>query len=591
MKKQNELGLFGLFIKLTAKLISREFLLLLSFSIVSGCMSAVSVWAWKLLFDASAVLTKQALGLSMFLYPCVLIFTVLIANYLLSVFKARYITQAEETIRTKLLSKLFDDINRIPADCFNSCTFYDSIQRVQGFIGGNRFTLLIKRVFLIIQSAVTCVSVSLVIASYHYFLIILCVVSILPPAIFRIIRGKRYYYLAKFQTSDKRTLGYYFSLLTSPESLKELRTYNACQYIEKKRNDLQRKLSKEESEFLKKNGVIQLLIDLSRTIGVGLGVTVTGILVILGKISVGMFASSISAFQNLQRAFSTILITFGLIDVDLLNFREFIEFEESLPEEKIYPYNDKLYFSDKITFRNVAYHYHGQEKNAIDYINVNINKGETIAVFGLNGAGKSTFVKLLLGLYSPTSGEILVDGIPMDKYNPALIFKETSAVFQDFIRYKFTFKDNIALGCLDKDSNAINKVTVLSGTEEVLSILENGMETQLGTEFGGVELSGGQWQRMAIARAMMKEASIIVLDEPTSAIDPLEEYGILSRFKEMTKGKTSVIISHRVSLSKLADKILVFEDGKIVESGTHEELILRNGKYCDLYLKQSTMYI
>lgn len=593
MKKQNELRLFCLFVKMTAKLISREFVLLMTFSIISGCMSAVSVWAWKLLFDISTIFIEPDFALSTLLFPCILILFVLLAEYLLSVFRARYITQAEETIRTKLLSKLFDDINRIPADHFNSSTFYDSLQRIQGFLGGNRFTLLVNRVFLIIQSTVTCVSVSLVLTSYHYILIFLCLVSILPPAIFRILRGKRYYYLAKFQTSDKRTLAYYFSLLTSPESLKELRTYNACSYIEQKRTELQNKLHREESAFLKKNGMIQLLVDLSRTIGVGLGIAVTGNFVMLGKVSIGMFASSVSAFQSLQRAFSTILITFGLIDVDLLNFREFIEFEESLPEEKLYPLNDTLHFNEKISFRNVTYCYPGQTENAIDHLNIDIKKGETVAVFGLNGAGKSTFVKLLLGLYHPASGQIYIDDVLIDQYNPKIIHKETSAVFQDFVKYKLTLQENIIFGCVEhaKDSQTIHRAITMSGTDEVLSVLEKGAETQLGTEFGGTELSGGQWQRVAISRAMMKDASIIVLDEPTSAIDPLEEYGILSRFQQMTEGKTAIIVSHRVSLSRIADRILVFKDGKIAENGTHDTLLDKKGEYYELYTKQAMLYM
>ncbi len=592
MKKTTILTYFLRLIKLIANQFFAAFLLLCSFSVFSGFMAAVSVWVWKLLFDVSGEMAVSAKALHRFCMACVFLFLVFFLEYILSILRSRIVAKVEESVRIRLLERLYIDIQRIPADRFTGGDLYDTISRIHGFFSGNRFTLLIKRIFLIIQSAVTCISVSTVLVSYHPGLLILCLVSILPPAIFRIIRGKRYYYLAKYQTPEKRTLAYYYSLLTTPASLKELRIYNACGWIEKKRNTLRDKLSQEERIFLRKNGLIQFCVDFCRTLGIGLGIAATGFLVILEKVSLGTFASSISAFQNVQRAFSTILITFGLIDQDLLSFQEFWELEENLPPARTHCEGKPFSFRDSICFQNVGYRYPGEESYALHDVNVEIKQGECVAVFGLNGAGKSTFTKLLMGLYMPAEGKILVDGTPLTQYPPEEIQENITAVFQDFVRYKLTIRDSIAVGCLPEAENTekMDKVISQSGVADFLYHLENGLDTQLGTEFGGIDLSGGQWQRIALARAMLKNVPILVMDEPTSAIDPLEENTILHKMKEMTREKTAIIVSHRVSLSKIADKILIFKDGTIVEEGSHMALLEKKGEYYNMYTQQVDTY-
>ncbi len=246
-----------------------------------------------------------------------------------------------------------------------------------------------------------------------------------------------------------------------------------------------------------------------------------------------------------------------------------------------------------ITFEGVSFAYPGSDHAALDAIDLSIRPGESVALVGENGAGKTTLAKLMLGLYQPTSGTIAVDGTDLREIDPSSWRGSVGAVFQDFVRYSFTARDNIGFGWLDRldDSQAVAQAAAMSSAAPFIEALPSGYDTLLGKEFeGGVDLSRGQWQALAIARLYLSEARILVLDEPTSALDALAELEVYREFLDLSAEKTVLLISHRLGSARLADRIVFLEDGKVVEEGTHDELMAAKGRYAELFEMQSDWY-
>jgi ATP-binding cassette subfamily B protein len=244
-------------------------------------------------------------------------------------------------------------------------------------------------------------------------------------------------------------------------------------------------------------------------------------------------------------------------------------------------------------FEDVGFQYHNSETWANRHINITLLPGEKLALVGENGAGKTTLVKLLARLYDPTEGRILLDGIDLKEYDINELRLNLGIIFQDYIRYQMTFSNNIAVGNISEIDNRalIEKAAKESLADSLAAKLPDHYDQWLGRRFNeGVELSGGEWQKVALARAYMKDAQVLILDEPTAALDARAEYEVFQRFAELTKGKSAVLISHRFSTARLADRILVLDQGKVLEVGTHEELLMMNGRYAELFNLQAMGY-
>jgi ATP-binding cassette subfamily B protein len=276
----------------------------------------------------------------------------------------------------------------------------------------------------------------------------------------------------------------------------------------------------------------------------------------------------------------------------LQDYFEFIDMDFSGDHPEQYLEAPKE-FKQSIVFKKVSFRYPQSEKNVLNNISFELMKGEKLALVGENGAGKTTLIKLLLRLYEPTSGQILMDGVPVQKYRKQDYQNMLGAIFQDFVKYYLTAKINIAVGNIDEEHNLdkIKNAAVQSLANDVIESLPEGYEQGLGRRFRkGAELSGGQWQKIALARAYMSDAPIIILDEPTSALDARAESEVFQRFIALTEDRTSIIISHRFSTVRMADRILVLQGGEILEIGTHEELLAHPQLYAELYELQAEGY-
>jgi ATP-binding cassette subfamily B protein len=317
---------------------------------------------------------------------------------------------------------------------------------------------------------------------------------------------------------------------------------------------------------------------------------------VAGRLTLGDLSLYTSAASAVQNSISNLLSGFSSMyehNLYLQNLFTLLE-TPTMVERQEHPRPMPSPLRGEIEFQGVSFGYPGQEGQAIKDLSFVIKPGETVAIVGRNGAGKTTLIKLLCRLYDPTAGRILLDGIDIREFDPDELRAQVGAMFQDYVTYQATAKENIGLGSLPEleDDRAVAIAAQRGGAEELVQGLPHDWETMLGKWFDeGVNLSGGEWQKVALSRAFMRDVRILVLDEPTSALDAQAEFELFERLQTLTQGRTAVYISHRFSTVRRADRILFLEHGELVEAGTHEELIQLDGRYAKLFRMQASAYV
>ena len=314
-----------------------------------------------------------------------------------------------------------------------------------------------------------------------------------------------------------------------------------------------------------------------------------------GEFSIGDLTFLAGSFRRLRTLLEGLLASFSSTAGQALYLDDLFSFFEVEPEI-LSPDNPRPFprpIRRGFVFENVGFRYPGAERWAVRNLGFTLHAGQVVALVGENGAGKTTLVKLLTRLYDPDEGRILLDGHDLREYDLGALRGNMGVIFQDFVRYNLRAADNIAVGRIEaRDDRArIERAASRSQADEVIAKLPAGYEQMIGKRFrNGIELSGGEWQKIAIARAYMREADVLILDEPTAALDARSEYEVLRRFKELSEGKTAILISHRFSSVRMADRILVLADGKVEAAGTHKELVSRPGRYSELFELQAAGY-
>ena len=314
-----------------------------------------------------------------------------------------------------------------------------------------------------------------------------------------------------------------------------------------------------------------------------------------GAFTIGDLTFLSGSFRRLRNLLENLLIGFSQVAGQALYLDDLFSFFEIKPEI-VSPKDPRpipVPIREGFTFRDVGFRYPGAERWAVRHLNFTLHTGEVLALVGENGAGKTTLVKLLARLYDPDEGRILLDGYDLREYDLDTLRANIGVIFQDFVRYHLSAADNIAVGCIDarEDRARIAAAAHRSMADDVIRRLPGGYDQVIGKRFRtGVELSGGEWQKIAIARAYMRDAQVLILDEPTAALDARSEFEVFKRFKELSAGKTAVLISHRFSSVRMADRILVLAEGEIEASGTHEELLASGGRYAELFELQAAGY-
>lgn len=477
---------------------------------------------------------------------------------------------------------------------FESAEFYDTLARAQNS-GSNHPVRVIQTLTSLFGQGVTLISLLGLLLQFNVAIIPLLLFTSLPSFWTSIIYSGRRFWMTRKETESGRLSNYIQQVLTNPEFAKEVRLFNLGKHFlgqwQDIRTDFNYKSAAIASEYARMRGISGILVNSGFYLAYGW----TLIKTIAGQISVGDFTMYTGAFSQSQQLLPAILENIARIYESNLYVSQYFDFLNlkpqvtNIPRPQPFPHQ----ISQGLSLKNVSFTYPGATQPTLSNLNLDIAPGESIALVGLNGAGKTTLLKLLTRLYDVDSGVITIDSIPLPEIRLSELHANIGVLNQDFARYQLTVQDNIGFGNLTQRENhqRIEQAAIDSGADQLVDSLKRGYQTRLGKMFkGGVELSGGQWQKIGMARAFITDAPILILDEPTAALDAIAEYELFEKFRALTAGKMTFFVSHRFSTVQLADRIVVLENSRLIEVGSHSELMARNGLYAEMFRKQASSY-
>lgn len=489
--------------------------------------------------------------------------------------------------------ELMQHATKLDLKHFEQSEYQDKLERARRQASSR--STVISQVFGQAQAMITAVALATGLFVYAPLLILMLAIS-LAPAVWGEFRFNRLaYWISHHRSPERRQLEYLRQIGASADSAKEVKLFGLGDFLSGRFRDLSQQILKENTALSIKRawqtGALAAISTLTYYAAYAYIVWRT----LNGEFSIGDLVFLASSFNQLNGYLQQILIGFTQIAGQSLYLDDLFSFFEIRPTilDPAVPRPFPAVLQQGLVFENVGFRYPGSERWAVRHLNFTIPAGETLALVGENGAGKTTIVKLLTRLYDPDEGRILVDGIDLRDFATADLRTHISAIFQDFLRYSFSAADNIGVGRIadTSDRQRIIAAAEQSLADPVIRRLPEGYDQMLGRTFlKGQDLSGGEWQKLAIARAYMRDARIVILDEPTAALDARAEAEVFERFKSLAEGTTAVLISHRFSTVRMADRIVVLADGAVSEAGTHAELMAAKGRYAELFELQAAGY-
>lgn len=477
---------------------------------------------------------------------------------------------------------------RLSMICYENTETNNMLKRAKNCIEQERFSDLSLSVFNILAEFLKVNGTLLVLDGFHPVLVGISLLSVFPYLIVRLVRGKEFYELKRYQAAGERRRNYLYHLFGDKQAVKELRIFEIEDYIEQKMYAARDNMKQEVWNFKKRDMRSLLICEIFCKSGYLLSIFSTILLLLHQVLDVGMMAAALAAFTSFQTAAKYFLVSLGRIPECAAFVKDYYDFMDMEEAERG---TEKLCSDfDSIKVKQLSFSYPGRKTPAVSNLSFTIKRNEVVAIVGNNGSGKTTLVKLLTGLYQAQKGQIYYGRQNLRSLDPEEFYKQISFVSQDFIKYELTVRENIGIGDWKQMENT-GKIYMLLHQVGLETFISQAFVNQLlGNEFGGRELSVGQWQKLAIARGMMKDSSVIFLDEPTAALDPLMETKVLKMFLKIAREKTAIIVSHRIGICKEVDKIIVMKEGKIAEIGNHEELLAEKGEYYRLYTMQQKWY-
>ncbi|MGE6963870.1 ABC transporter ATP-binding protein [Bacillus thuringiensis] len=579
----------------------KEEKLLLGISIINhiirGFIPISLLWASKNLIDSVSNLIQDKSGdyESTFYWLILQFFITLMSSALHNI--QEYIDRNMEHKLDHSLQKItITKTTSIPVAYFDLHDFYNTLNR-NSSNQGNRFLSPIRYSLNIFREIIGVSSLLIYLFSIHWSLGIISLSSAIPIFIVNTKFSSNKYWLIFQQTPLVRELNYISYILKDRITAKEIRIFGLGPYLLNQWSTKYLITMKQLLKLLKKQQISNISLD-----GLtGIFYTCSALILVLlsqkTTLTIGEFIAIGQAVQGSQAAINNISKFSAGIHEQLLyisDFFKFVEYENKSLKKctgtKSFPTN----LQEGIRLENVTFQYPQSERKVLENISLHIKPKEKIAIVGENGSGKTTFVKCLMGLYPITDGEIFFDDVNMEDILQDELYKNVTAIFQDFIKYPFSVYDNIAFGNVGEYENRykVENVSAMTGANKFINNFKDGYSTYLGKNLKkGEDISGGEWQKIALSRALFRNGQIFILDEPTAALDPKAEMEVFNMFDTLTENKTTIFISHRMASARIADRIVVFKDGRIIETGTHDELMGLRNEYYKMYQMQSKWYL
>ncbi|HMG12393.1 MAG TPA: ABC transporter ATP-binding protein [Gemmatimonadaceae bacterium] len=497
--------------------------------------------------------------------------------------------------------RLMEHAAKLDLAQFEDPEFYDHLERARRQTVGR--IALLSLLLSMSQDALTLLTLAGALIAYNPWLLLLLAVAVIPSFLGETHFASLGYSLLFRWTPERRQLDYLRYVGASDKTAKEVQMFGLAPWLTERYRDLSQRFYEENRDLSIRRGVVSALLSILGTVGYYSAYVLILIRAVKGDITIGTLTFLAASFGRGRDVIQNILMGASNVAEQALYLRDlfvFLEMRptiESPPNAKLVPAKIKSGF----VFENVGFRYPGSERWAIRNVDLTLRPGERVALVGENGAGKTTITKLLARLYDPTEGRITLDGVDLKEYDLVSLRHAIGVIFQDFVRYDMRFDENIGVGEidsvraeLDRNNGTPQAITAAAENSLAASLLPRftkGYQQMLGRRFDeGVDLSGGEWQKIALARAYIRDAQVLILDEPTAALDARAEYEVFLRFSELVAGRMAILISHRFSTVRMADRIIVLRNGKVEEQGSHAELVANGGLYEELFTMQAAGY-
>jgi ATP-binding cassette subfamily B protein len=564
---------------------------------VQGVLPLLTLYLMKLIVDAVTVSLGAPDKMAAFRHIMLLI-SFAAGAALLNTVLQQIAGFVKEVQTLKVTDHMYDILHskstEVDLEYYENPQYFDTLHRAQQE-GPYRPTRIVDGLVRLGQSGISLLVMVGLLFSFHWSVAVVLFAAAVPGILVRLKYSGKLYRWQHQRTQAERKSSYFNWMLTGDTHAKEIRLFNLGGLFRSRFSVLRKELRREGLEITRKRSVADLVAQGFGTIAVFGSFGFIAYRTVQGVITLG---DMVMYFQAFQRGLNNLRGVFGGVadlyedSLFLSNLYEFLDLEPKV-KQPLYPVPVPRPIQKGLMVEHVSFKYPTSNGNVLENISFSIEPGEVVALVGENGSGKTTFVKLLCRLYDPNEGMITLDGIDFRRFETMALRNEISVIFQDYVKYHLTVRENIWLGniVLPSEHKRIEEAAFRSGADELINRLPKGYETPLGKWFEeGEELSIGEWQKIALARAFLRDAQLIVLDEPTSALDAKSEYEVFRNFRKLLDGRSAVLISHRFSTVKMADRIFVFDGGNIKEQGTHEHLMRLGGTYAEFFEKQAQHY-